>query len=57
MSYSKIEEYNTSLVNSEIPINIIDYIKKELLFIYPNIHFVIYDNSNNKTNKIIINNY
>ena len=28
MSYSKIEEYNTSLVNSEIPINIIDYVKK-----------------------------
>ena len=28
MSYLKIEEYNISLVNSEIPINIIDYVKK-----------------------------
>ena len=45
-------EDDKELVNA-----IIDYIKKELLFIYPNIHFVIYDNSNNKTNKIIINNY
>jgi hypothetical protein len=43
--------------DKELVNDIIDYIKKELLFIYPNIHFVIYDNSNNKTNKIIINNY
>ena len=28
MSYSKIEEYNIFLVKSEIPINIIDYVKK-----------------------------
>lgn len=43
--------------DKELVNDIIDYIKRELLFIYPNIHFVIYDNSTNKTNKIIINNY
>lgn len=43
--------------DKELIMEAIEYIKKDLLFIYPNIHFVIYDNSNEKTNKIIINNY